>query len=266
MIRQPISRRWQIGLGVSSVLLLVGLYCFLSYQRHSDNPKDKTVPSLSQLREALVLVSTPNKRTGEIWLWRDAKATFWRLVSGVAVGVLLSVVIGLLMGCYMPAEAFFLPPLVFLAKIPPTAMLAVFFVMVGTDYKMYVTMIAFGMLPTLAQAVHQAAKSDVPEELVFKAYTLGGTHAELIWNVIFQIILPRVLEAIRLQVGPAMVLLVAAEWMVAGEGFGHRLRIYYQRTDMTVVYVYLIVLGVVGYLIDYALTWTRRKLCPWFGS
>ncbi len=187
-------------------------------------------------------------------------------MSGLVVGVVLSIALGLCMGCFTEAEAFFLPPLSFLAKIPPTAMLAVFFVLVGTTYKMYVTMIAFGMLPTLAQSVYQAAKKDVPDELVYKAYTLGANHAELIWNVIFKQILPRVLDSVRLTIGPAMVLLVAAEWMVAGEGFGYRLRLFYQRTDMTVVYVYLIILGAVGLLADYALIWTRRKLCPWFGD
>ena len=59
--------------------------------------------------------------------------------------------------------------------------------------------------------------------------------------------------------------LLAAEWMVADAGFGYHLRIYYQRTDMTVVYVYLILLGLAGFLMDVSLTWARRKLCPWYG-
>jgi NitT/TauT family transport system permease protein len=170
------------------------------------------------------------------------------------------------MGSYSPVGAFFEPPLAFLAKIPPTAMLAVFFVLVGTTLKMYVTMIAFGTLPTLAQSVYQSARKDVPESLVFKAYTLGASHAELIWNVIYKQILPRLIDAVRLQIGPALVLLVAAEWMVAGEGFGYRLRLFYQRTDMTVVYVYLILLGLAGLVVDYALIWFRRWLCPWYGD
>lgn len=202
----------------------------------------------------------------EYWLWEDTAATVSRLVAGLAFGVLLSVALGLLMGAYSPIEAFFVPPLAFLAKIPPTAMLAVFFVLVGTNFRMYVTMIAFGTLPTLAQTIYQSAKKDVPEALVFKAYTLGASHAELIWNVIYKQILPRMIDAIRLQIGPAMVLLVAAEWMVAGEGFGYRLRIFYQRTDMSVVYVYLIILGAAGLLTDYGLIWLRRWICPWFGE
>ena len=60
--------------------------------------------------------------------------------------------------------------------------------------------------------------------------------------------------------------LAVAEWMVADSGYGFRLRLYYQKTDMTVVYVYLLVLGAIGYSIDAALIQLRRKLCPWFGN
>jgi NitT/TauT family transport system permease protein len=180
--------------------------------------------------------------------------------------VVLSVLIGLAMGCYEPIEAILVPPLSFLAKIPPTAMLAVFFVLVGTTYRMYISMIVFGTLPTLAQSIYQAAKKDVPDELVDKAYTLGASQFELIWNVVYQQILPRLIDAVRLQVGPAMVLLIAAEYAVASVGIGYRLRLFYNRTDMTVVFVYLILLGVAGLIIDYLLIWLRRRLCPWFGN
>ncbi|MCA9213320.1 MAG: ABC transporter permease subunit, partial [Planctomycetales bacterium] len=214
----------------------------------------------------LRVLTTQGLNKDEHWLLEDALATAYRLAAGLLVGVLLSMVIGILMGSYAWIEAFCLPPLSFLAKIPPTAMLAVFFVLVGTDFKMYVTMIAFGTLPTLAQTVYQCAKKDVPESLIYKAYTLGASHAELIWNVIYKQILPRIIDAIRLQIGPALVLLVAAEWMIASEGFGYRLRLFYQRTDMTVVYLYLILLGAAGLAVDYFLIWLRRKLCPWFGE
>ena len=266
MIRREISTSTRIVLGGLSLVILGYFYTWLSDSRHRVNPNDRTIPSWSQLGEAVQTVVTPHPRTKEVWLLDDAGATFYRLFLGLLIGVLLSVFLGVMMGCFAPIEAFFLPSLSFLAKIAPTAMLAVFFVLVGVNREMYVALITFGTLPTLAQSVYQAAKKDVPEELIFKAYTLGATHAEVIWNVIFKQILPRVLDAIRLQVGPAMVLLVAAEWMVASEGFGYRLRIFYQRTDMTVVYVYLIVLGITGFLIDAALNWTRRKLCPWYGD
>ena len=230
------------------------------------NAIDRSVPTWRSLfvDGFLRVIRPQGLKRNEYWLAEDALATTGRLMFGLSVSVLASVILGVLMGSYTPIEAFFVPPLSFLAKIPPTAMLAVFFVLVGTDMKMYVTMIIFGTLPTLAQTVYQSARTDVPESLIYKAYTLGASHTELIWNVTFKQILPRLIDAVRLQIGPAMVLLVAAEWMVAGEGFGYRLRLFYQRTDMSVVYVYLLLLGVGGLLADYALISFRRWLCPWF--
>ncbi|MEM8736815.1 MAG: ABC transporter permease subunit, partial [Planctomycetota bacterium] len=172
----------------------------------------------------------------------------------------------LAMGCFDPVEAFLMPPFTFFSKVPATAVLPIFFVIVQINFSMYLAIIVFGMLPSLAQAISASVRKDVPDELIYKAYTLGASQFELIWNVIFKQVLPRILDAARLQIGPALVLLVAAEWMVAGEGIGYRLRLFYQRTDMTVVFVYVFILGLIGLATDYLLIWLRRRLCPWFGD
>jgi NitT/TauT family transport system permease protein len=130
----------------------------------------------------------------------------------------------------------------------------------------FVAIIAFGVVPALAQSVHQAVEKDVPDELIDKASTLGASEVEIICNVVYRQILPRILEAVRLQVGPAMVYLIAAEWVNTDVGFGYRLRAEARLVNMNVVYVYLIYLGLFGLIVDFALTWTRRKLCPWFGE
>jgi NitT/TauT family transport system permease protein len=284
MIRRPISRAWQVSLGVAGVLVCVLVYTAVSgyrtwkaEQQNRQNevlPPEKrrapienlTIPSWKKLGGAFVSVCTPHRRTGEIPLLADSTATFMRLFVGLAVAVALSVSLGVLMGCLSPVESFCLPTLAFLAKIPPTAMMALFFVLVGIESEMYIAMLAFGTLPTLAQAVHQAARNDVPDELIHKAYTIGAHHVEVVWNVIVQQILPRVIEAVRLQVGPAMVLLIAAEYSAGAVGFGYRIRYYFLKTDMTVVFVYLIILGAAGLVIDYVLIRLRRWLCPWFGD
>ena len=61
-----------------------------------------------------------------------------------------------------------------------------------------------------------------------------------------------------------MVFLIAAEWMMADVGFGYRLRIQSRLLNMSVVYIYLILLGVAGFGIDWLLTLARKKLSPWF--
>ncbi|HEY6564150.1 MAG TPA: ABC transporter permease subunit [Pirellulaceae bacterium] len=327
-MRQPISRYWQIGLGIISVVTLITSYGALAQFRQNakrdlargqlatvesqiqkvarqvadaslpredsseaspeldrlsneqrrleesaarlrrdiQQAVDRSVPTWRSLyRDGLLRALGPEGlNKDEYWLWEDALASFRRLAAGLLVGVSLSVLLGLAMGCYSPIEHLLLPPISFLAKIAPTAMLAVFFILVGTGFEMYITMIACGTLPSLAQSVYQSTRADVHDELIDKAETLGASQMELVCSLILPQILPRLLDAARLQIGPAMVLLVAAEWMVADEGFGYRLRLFFQRTDMTVVYVYLIVLGAAGWILDAIFLRFRRWLCPWF--
>ncbi len=267
MIRAPVSLRTKALLGFVSFALLAGVYAYLSARQHAHNENDTTIPSFSQLASGVVRVCTPDKfEGGKPWILVDTMASFERLFSGLGLGVLISVIVGVAMGCFTPIEALLLPPLAFLAKIPPTAMLAVFFVMVGTGGGLFVAIIAFGVLPTLSQAIYQAAKKDVPDELLYKAYTLGASHDELVWNVVYKQVLPRIIEAIRLQIGPSLVYLIAAEWLVAEVGFGYRLKMQSRLLEMRVVYVYLVYLGIIGLTLDFTLTWIRRRLCPWFGE
>jgi ABC-type nitrate/sulfonate/bicarbonate transport system permease component len=279
MIRQPISLPIRVGLGVVSVLVCIAAYAWLSHRQHAINPKDTTIPKASQFADGWKKLLPRDEFPKNVfdkqqrkdylessWLLSDFLATYGRLLAGLCVGISLSVIVGVVMGCFTKAAAFFHPPLSFFAKIPPTAMLAVYFVIFGTEAKLFIAMIALGIFPTLAQGIYQAAKKDVTDHAVYKAYTLGASQMEVIWNVVCQQILPRIIENIRLQIGPAMVFLIAAEWLIADVGFGYRLRIQSRLLHMDVVYIYLIFLGVSGFIFDWMLSMARRKLSPWFGE
>jgi ABC-type nitrate/sulfonate/bicarbonate transport system permease component len=281
-IKQPIGIRWKIFWGVLGILVLAGGYEWLSYRQHSRNPDDTTIPNLTQLWDGFVQVTTvrenPLKAAFEIeetdkgfwekakstWLFQDVAATYGRLFKGLLWGCALSVFLGILMGCYEWFAALLVPVLSFLAKVPGTAMLAVFFVMVGTGESMFGVMIGFGLLPTLTQAVYLSAKHDVHEEEVNKAYTLGASNFEVIWNVVYRQTLPKVMENVRLQIGPVMVYLIAAEMLVGQVGMGYQIRMQQRLLNMAVVYDYLIILGTSGLLMDRGMLALRRRACPWF--
>ena len=265
MIRRPIQRSTAIVLGIISLLVFLGGYTWLSYRQHEKNPDDTTMPTWSQLKHGVVQMCEVNKRSGERWVVSDAKASAVRFFSGLALGCGAAVVLGLLMGCFTPIEAFFQPPLSLLAQIPPTAALAVFFVLVGTGSEMYVAMIAFGILPALAQTVYLAVK-EFPDELQYKTYTLGASHAEVIGSIILSQILPRLFDALRLVIGPAMVYLIAAEMVVGDVGFGYRIRLQSKLLNMSVVYPYLALLAMFGFGMNYLLQLLQRKLCPWYAE
>lgn len=265
MIRKPIKKRWTFFLGALSVLLLVGGYSLLSHLQHKANPEDTTIPTWRQLSAGVEKAFKANDHTGEIWIVEDSRASFFRLFLGLFFGIIGAIILGLLMGCFKILESFLVPPLSLIAKIPPTAALAVFFVMVGTGTNMYIVMIAFGVLPVLAQTVYLSVK-EVPEELLHKAYTLGATHTEIIWNIIFRFIMPKLIDAVRLQIGPAMVYLIAAEMVCGDVGFGYRIRLQSRLLNMSVVYPYLAMLAAFGFAMDYSLRLLQKKACPWYAG
>jgi NitT/TauT family transport system permease protein len=261
MIRQPISKKLSLVCILGAIVVILLLYSWLSHRQKVFNPNDTTIPNLFQFVEGLKFVVTPLSN-GEILLWNDLRATYFRHFVGIGVGVLLSLFIGIAMGCWPAVESIFRLPIAFLAKIPPTAMIAVYFILFGTDLEMFVAMIALGIFPGLAQSTYLSVK-EVPDDAIYKAYTLGASNYELIWNVIFPQILPRFIEAIRMATGPAMVFLIAAEWMISDVGVGYRLRIQSRLLNMNIVYVYLIVLCLTTYVVDWSLKLLKSKLCPW---
>jgi len=265
LIRQPISTRRRVALAALSILILVAGYWSLAYRQHVRNPDDQTIPTFAQLADGVRSAFQVHPRTGERWVLVDALATGERLFLGLALGVTSAVLLGLLMGCYTSVEAFLHAPLTILAKVPPTAALAVFFVMVGTDTEMYVTMIAFGVLPTLAQSVHLAVR-DVPMENTDKALTLGASPWEVPLSVVLPQILPKVIDGVRLQIGPALVYLIAAEMVCGDIGFGYRIRLQSRLLNMSLVYPYLALLAGFGFLMDGGLRMLVRRCCPWYAG
>jgi len=265
MIRRPIQPTTAIVLGILSLVLFLGAYTYLAHRQHQQNPDDTTIPTWTQLKHGVASAVGVNARSRDRWVVEDAKASGTRLFLGLALGTLGALALGMLMGCFTPIEAFFYPPLSLLAKVPPTAALAVFFVLVGTDTNMYVAMIAFGILPTLAMTVYLAVK-EFPEELQFKGYTLGASHTEVICTIIFRYVFPKLLDALRLVIGPAMVFLIAAEMLVGDVGFGYRIRLQSKLLNMSVVYPYLAMLAAFGFAMDYALRFLQRKWCPWYAG
>lgn len=269
MIRRgiPVWLAWTL-----LVLGLIGLgigYARLSHLQTLKNPQQTVVPGwqgfwsgIERITSASGLSSNPKPPI----LWSDMAATYWRLFLGLLVGVVASVIVGVAMGAYRWIEAPLSPIIMFLSKIPPTGMMSIYFVLIGSDLKMFVAMVALGIFFSLTQSIYQAVRKDVSDDAINKAYTLGASDSEILWEVIWKQILPRVIDNVRLQIGPAMMFLLAAEMIVADVGMGYRIRMEYRILNMNVVYIYLAILGLTGLAAEWLLQSLRRWWCPWFGE
>jgi NitT/TauT family transport system permease protein len=269
MIRRPIPRWLTFALGISSIILLAGCYELLSLYQTRINPSQTVVPNFQSLGTGIQKILQPQgspEQPRPSWLWEDICATYYRLFLAMACGVTASVVVGMLMGAYTPVAAFFSPIITFMSKVPPTAMLVVYMVPFGTKLSFFVALVAFGIFFTMVQGIAQAVETDVDTEHIDKAYTLGASEGEVLIEVVWRQILPRIIDSIRLHIGPAMIFLVAAEALFGSNGFGYRIKIHSRFSSMNVVFPYIAFLGASGLLMDWTFLGLRRWLCPWFGD
>jgi NitT/TauT family transport system permease protein len=269
MIRRPIPTWLFVILACSGIAFAVAAYSFASLRQTQLNPRQTVMPGLKGFAEGFRLITKPRGSEDNpkpSWLSTDLRATYWRLFLGLGLGTLASVILGIAMGSYSAVEALFSPVISFMAKIPPTAMLVVYMIAFETGLRMFTAMVGFGVFFTMVQTIYQSVKKDVAADHINKAYTLGASEFEIVLDVIWKQVLPRVIDNIRIHIGPAFVFLIAAEMLFAGEGVGYTIRQQAKLINMNVIYIYLGILGATGLLLDYGLMRFRRWLCPWFGD
>ncbi len=292
MIGKKISKSSSVGFALIALAVMLGLYSFLSYSQHQKNPESRTIPTWQQLwsgciyliekkaeyqsneQELLALAmqdmgmeAEPKEKSegfleGRV-LWEASRATLGRLFTGLAVGMAGGIVAGVFMGCFLKLNASISPLMYFFSRIIPTAAMPIFFKMAGIDFEMYLAIIVFGSMPIVTLTISKYVQ-DYPDELKFKAYTLGASNWELISQVIFPYILPKVIDLCILMIGPALVYLIAAEQIVAGEGFGYRIRVLTKATRFEVVYPLIVILTLYAAVLTFGLNKLRDWSCPWY--
>ena len=79
--RHPGRPGWMM-LAVLPFALLLMLYLGSSAQRLAENPRDKLLPSMQQMADAIERMAfTPDKRSGDYLLWQDTLASLKRPAS-----------------------------------------------------------------------------------------------------------------------------------------------------------------------------------------
>ena len=243
-------------------VIFVGGYLGWAYQRHLDNPMDKVVPTISQIYDAAIQVSTQPDRTGKIWLWTDLEATSYRFgvsLLFVSSGILLGLMMGVFPFVEALAEAFVLS----LDKIVALSLLPLLMVVLGIDEGFRVGLVIFGVFPTIVLSAYAEAKA-YPEQLKIKARTLGSTDWSLAFRVVLPGIMPKMLDVLRLNFKSIGGLVIAGEMIVASSGLGYRIAAVRRFMTMDVVVVYVIVITVLLYLADVAVTAFIKARYPWF--
>jgi NitT/TauT family transport system permease protein len=208
------------------------------------------------------LLFTPDQLSGQIIFWADTFASLQRLGLGLAISTASALLVGLVLGVLPPVRATFGPLVTGIAVIPPIALLPILFIVFGLGETAKVALIVIGIAPFMIRdiAAHVAA---LPREQIIKAQTLGASSWQLMLRVALPQAMPRLIQAVRLSLGPAWVFLISAEAIASDIGLGYRIFLVRRYLSMDIIIPYVAWIALLAVAMDMALVWASRRAYPW---
>ena len=260
--RQP-GRAFAVFLAMLPFALLIATYTIGSEIRLAANPQDKLLPSLAKIADtAQRLVTEADRRSGRILFWHDTGVSLFRLFVATAIAALTGVIAGIAIGLLPHVRATLTGFIAVLSMIPPLAILPILFITFGLGETSKIVLIVIGITPVIIRDL-AARTMEIPREMIVKAETLGASTPTIALRVVLPQILPRLIQCVRLALGPAWLFLIAAEAIASDLGLGYRIFLVRRYLAMDVILTYVIWISLLAFLIDWLLKQLSRKAFPW---
>ncbi|MBY4949198.1 ABC transporter permease [Cupriavidus respiraculi] len=243
--------RWVLGL--SFFVLFFLLWAAVTFGGLV--PRTFLADPLTMAREGVLLFTEYNFIT-------DIGMTVWRVLGGFVLAAVLAVPLGIFMGAYKAAEAFFEPFVSFCRYLPASAFipLLILWAGIGETQKLLVIFIGsfFQIVLMVAVTVGSARR-----DLVEAAYTLGANSAGIVKRVLIPGAAPDIAEILRLVLGWAWTYVIVAELIGSSSGIGHMITDSQALLNTGQIIFGIIVIGCIGLISDLLFKLANQRLFPW---
>jgi NitT/TauT family transport system permease protein len=202
-----------------------------------------TVPAPADVLRAFA----EQARTGR--LFEDVVASLFRVAWGFTTAVVAAIPLGLVVGRAPAPRAALLPWINFFRNLSPIAWIpfAIVWLGIGDPPAIFLIFLATFFQIALATA---AAAGSVPRIYYRVAHELGLGRAAVLFQVTFPAILPQLLTALRVAIGVAWMVVVAAEMIAVRSGLGFLIVDARNGLRMDLVVCGMITVGAIGIALD----------------
>jgi NitT/TauT family transport system permease protein len=195
-------------------------------------------------------------------LLREMAISLGRIGVGFVLAVLLGMTLAVLCNTFRTAE-YAISPLVELGRgIAPLALLPAFMLIFGIGFASKVAMILWvAWVPVFLNTLH--GMQSVDPTLVKAARSIGSTRLQIAIKCILPSATPFILAGLRLGIGSAFLVLVAAEMLGANSGLGFYILETAQTFKIVEMYSAIVVIGLLGLALNWGFLLAVNKLAPW---
>jgi NitT/TauT family transport system permease protein len=186
----------------------------------------------------------------------------WRVVIALVISALIGGPVGLIAAMRNPAGRLTSGLVSAIRYLPPTAFIGLLVLGFGIGPTAAIALIIIGVAPYVAVMSADAFRS-VPAEYAEVARAFGASKLEILQRVVMPFVAPRLVDAIKVNVGAAWTFLVVAEIIAGSSGVGFLIARAQRYLNIQELYSLLLVCGISGLLMDRSLELLSRFMGRW---
>ena len=240
---------------VLGLLVLLGIWYVATH-------KGGSIPGPGQTWDAAVaLFADPFYRNGpnDQGIGWNVLSSLQRVGIGFGFAALVGIPLGFILGRSAFLSAMINPIISLLRPVSPLAWLPIGLLVFkkadpAATYTIFICSI-WPMIMNTAQGVQR-----VPQDYLNVARVLALSEWKIVTKILFPAVLPYMLTGIRLSIGTAWLVIVAAEMLTGGVGIGFWVWDEWNNLKVEHIIIAIFVIGIVGLILEQALILLARKL------
>ena len=229
--------------------LLVGLWALVSVST------GRSIPGpLETWQQALQVFSDPFYRKGpnDQGVGWNVLSSLRRVAMGFGLAALVGIPAGFLIGRFTFLSRMFNPLISLLRPVSPLAWLPIgLLVFKGANPAAIWTIFICSIWPMIINTAVGVQR--VPQDYMNVARVLNLSEWKIVSKILFPAVLPYMLTGVRLAVGTAWLVIVAAEMLTGGVGIGFWVWDEWNNLNVKNIIIAIFVIGGVGLVLEYAL-------------
>ncbi|BBO99595.1 nitrate ABC transporter, permease protein [Sulfuriferula nivalis] len=245
--------RWVIP-PVLGILAFIALWALVAQETENLPGPLKTWES------AKLLFADPfyNKGPNDQGIGWNILYSLYRVGIGFGLAALVGIPLGFMIGRFKFLAAMTAPIISLLRPVSPLAWLPIGLLVLhkaepASIWVIYISSI-WPMILNTAVGVRQ-----VPQDYLNVARVLNLSEWKVFTRILFPAVLPHVLTGVRLAIGIAWLVIVAAEMLTGGVGIGFWVWDEWNNLNVEHIIIAIFVVGIIGLLLEQGLIWIAKR-------
>ncbi len=239
---------------IFGIALMIGIWALVAIKSGNIPGPDKT------WNAALVLFSDPFYSNGpnDQGIGWNVLSSLQRVGIGFGFAALVGIPMGFILGRFAFMNRMFDPIISLLRPVSPLAWLPIgLLVFKRADPAATWTIFICSIWPMILNTAQGVQR--VPQDYLNVARVLGLPETKIITKILFPAVLPYMLTGIRLSIGTAWLVIVAAEMLTGGVGIGFWVWDEWNNLKVEHIVIAIFVIGIVGLTLEQMLLLLAKR-------